>query len=61
MNLYPVRLSIPIKDDKLTSDFTLSYSRAEENLSFDINDGFELSVNARAIFSDIHKEEIIVR
>lgn len=61
INLYPVRHSIPIKNDKLTTDFKLSYSRVENNLLFNINDGFELSLNARAAFTDIHKEEIIVQ
>lgn len=61
INFHPVRLSVPIKDNKPTPGFTLSYSQTEENLSFAINDGFELSVNALATYSDIHKEEIIVR
>lgn len=61
MNSYPVRLSIPIKDGKLTTDFTLSYSRVENNLLFDVNDGFALSMNAWATYTDIYREEIIVR
>ncbi|WP_268225795.1 ApeA N-terminal domain 1-containing protein [Sinomicrobium oceani] len=61
INSYPVRLSIPIKENRLTTDFTLAYSSPENDLSFDINDGFELSVNGRADFTDVHQEEITVR
>lgn len=52
---------MPIEDDKLTANFNLSYKRTENNLSFSINDGFELSINPVATFTDVHNEEITVR
>lgn len=61
INSYPFRVSIPIKDNKLTEGFTISYSGLESSQPFDINDGFELSLNARAAYTDIYEEEITIR
>lgn len=61
MNDYPIRLSITTKADKLTTNFNLSYERPENNLSFNINEGFELSINPVATFTDVYNEEITVR
>lgn len=59
-NYYPVKHSIPCKNDKLTSDFNLSYSASSEEKVYELGNEFELSINHRAYPREIHKEEIIV-
>ena len=61
VNLYPVALSRLIKDGKLSTDFTLSYSRSEDNLIIDINDGFVLSIIAHAECPEHNVKEIKVK
>ncbi|KYH07807.1 hypothetical protein A1704_03840 [Chryseobacterium cucumeris] len=61
MNSYPVQLSIPIVDNKLTNNFTLSYTKDENKLFYDINENFELSISAIANYTDFYKEEITVK
>lgn len=59
-NYYPVRRCIPIREGKSTTDFNLSYARELEPKFFNINNGFELSINHRAGLSDIYQEKVII-
>lgn len=61
MNSYPVRLTVPVEEDKLTAYFTLSYLRAGEPPSFCIGKGFRLSISPRTGFTDFNKEEVKVQ
>jgi len=61
MNYFPVQLSNPCIDGKLTTDFNLSYSASSEEKVYELGNGFELSINHRAYSSEIHEEEVIIK
>lgn len=61
MNYFPVQLSKPCRDGKLTTDFKLSYSAKSEEKIYNLDNSFDLSINHRAYPSEIHKEEVIVK
>lgn len=59
LNRYPVRNEFPIKDGKLTADFSLSYMKGHDQI-FEIGEGYQLSFMTRAVHTSHRAEEITI-